>query len=111
MYSTVYIISQDLGTNFSTELILVQKRRCTKSYENKFRPKISCYTVHAATVQAENLMRPKWVLALEGRNLNGPKWVLEGRNLNGPKWALARVDKQECATPGLVGPRRNFLLT
>ena len=28
------------GTNFSTELILVQKRPCTKSYENKFRPKI-----------------------------------------------------------------------
>ena len=33
------------GTNFSTELILVQKRQCTKSYENKFCPKISCYTV------------------------------------------------------------------
>ena len=33
------------GTNFSTELILVQKRLRTKSYENKFRPKTSCYTV------------------------------------------------------------------
>ena len=26
-------------------------------------------------------------------------------------WVLPRVDKQECATPGWVGPRRNFLLT
>ena len=27
----------------------------------------------AAAVQAENLMRPKWVLALGGRNLNLPE--------------------------------------
>ena len=29
--------------------------------------------IQSAAVQAENLMRPKCVLALGGRNLNGPK--------------------------------------
>ena len=41
----MYSVHNFKGTNFSTELILVQKRACTKSYENKFRLKISCYTV------------------------------------------------------------------
>ena len=41
----VHSVRSFTGTNFSTELILVQKRPCTKSYENKFRPKVSCYTV------------------------------------------------------------------
>ena len=47
---TLYSVHNFTETNFSTELILVQKRPCTKSYENKFRPKISCYTVCIAVL-------------------------------------------------------------
>ena len=46
----MYSVHNFTGTNFSTELILVQKRACTKSYKNKFRPKISCYTVVVVVV-------------------------------------------------------------
>ncbi|XP_065195093.1 uncharacterized protein LOC135826404 [Sycon ciliatum] len=51
-----YSVHSFTGTKFkSTEFILVQKRPCTKSYENKFRPKISCYTV---TDQKCNMFLP-----------------------------------------------------
>ena len=41
----VHSVRNFTGTNFSTELILVQKRLCTKSYENKFRRNVFSYTV------------------------------------------------------------------